>query len=248
MSQARQILHQIWEHESTARKRLAESIAKKLGVGEDQVSKWANKTKEVPQPKREALMDCLRDHMWKVDASWRFAGALTESLGADITDFSAIDRYVQDNRQTGYRVARLNSDGRLTVGTATVEPLGDRPYWWTYKYNGESAGGKVIERTYQGPVVQSGKCILALLMGGKSGEEPYARAELFWPKHDTQTEMTFGLSLSTFLEKGTPMASPFALISLDMWNSDLEENADAKLKLESDLKERSVNGILVAVK
>lgn len=241
---AARLLSAIWIDAATTQTQLKEAIAEEMQITPETVGRWANGAVAVPKERREHLLDCLRAFRWRIDGDWKAATAFSEMLGIDGRDFAEVRKYAFAGEYTHYRIVRFDGSGKSAIGSVTVENRKDKPIMWDYSYEAVGSAGEKSVRTFRGPILKSGKSMYALLAGGTRGKEKYLRVESIWPKANPEDDVTFGVSLSTYIDRGTPMSSPFALISEQFFCRSFEQDDSALDRLRDRLLQMSRNGII----
>lgn len=241
---ASSLLVELWKNAAASQRELKTAIAKEMGIKPGTVGRYANGYVPIPLDRREELLDCLRAFRWRIDRDWKVATAFSEMLGIDGRAFEDVRKYAFGGQFTKYRIVRFDGSGNVVVGRVVVENLEDQPLIWTYTYDVTSNTGEEIERRFRGPLLKSGKSIYAILAGGTTGKEKYLRVESIWPTSHPEDDVSFGVSLSTYIDRGTPMASPFALLSETYFQSKYVGNAAAQEALTSKLTGMSTRAII----
>lgn len=245
--EAANLLKRLWDHEAGSLRTLSQKVSEEMGVSVEQVSRWANGKVAIPLDRRAQLSSSLRSHLWRVDLNWKIATAISEMSGINGDGFFEVDKHIVGKVSTPYKLVRFNGGGEISIGDVLISPQSDKPRWWNYSYTGTKEDGSETLRSFNGPVFKSGKSIFSILIGGTNGVEPYMRVEMLWPKSNTQNDVTYGVSLSTFIQRGTPLASPFALMSVSFWDAQYSGNNENRSKLEATLREKSKNGVILPV-
>lgn len=224
---------------------LLEKVAKELGVTTETVSNYATGHRPIPHRHKQRVHEALRSFRWKTEHEWKLTTAMSESLGINSRHFVDVDEFIIDNKKTHYKIIRLNRHGSIVTGNVTISPLSDIPRWWTYTYDAQSdVTNEVVRKEYSGPILVVDKLICVICSGrGGPGVGRHMRIEYLWPSPTPRHNESFGISLSTFSREGHPLAAPFVLIPINLWEESLS-NLQKQTAISERLRQMTQDGMI----